>query len=140
MSAHTVITHAPNQGEESAHIQSLRAALVAATDALRVAEDSARDMGYTIPSLHDDVRAASRAEMDAYLALFDARHTPVGVSLAKVKITAEWERELLHVADAGLTFDGTLMPIGVAPGMRRNDLRALQTVFMVRTRLGGRWH
>lgn len=74
MKVQTVMTHVLNQGEESAHIQSLRVALESASEARRVAEDAARDMGYTIPDLHDDVRAAIRAEMDAYLALFDARH------------------------------------------------------------------
>lgn len=83
MSTHMVMTHAPTQ-EESASILALRDAL---TDASATRRATEADMRAHVPGAYDAHRVADRAEMDAYLALHDARHAmsaPVqGVSLAK---------------------------------------------------------
>lgn len=137
MKVQTVMTHVLNQGEESAHIRSLRVALESASEARRVAEDAARDMGYTIPDLHDDVRAAIRAEMAAYLALFDARHAPAGmgtgVEHAPVRgvslVKAGDPLDFVLDTDAGHAAHLASVPSWVAESVALNNLCSLRRAF-----------
>lgn len=150
MNARTVMTHAPMQ-EESAHVLSLRAALNVATDARRAAE---ADVRAHVPGAHDAHSAADRAEMDAYLALFDARHVSdeewlaspsvlaSGVSLVKRGLVAPGTRrvrvpEFILAGRRAASVDRAIAtgPIGVGPALERNDLRALSLTFDVMARL-----
>jgi hypothetical protein len=130
MGTHTVMPHVPIQGDSSAHIESLRTALTVATEARRATE---ADMRNRVPGAYDAHRAADRAEMDACLALFDARHASDTAWLATPTPFAPVGVSLVKATDGTPAAPSTpgieSLPGRLSHGLDRNDLSALSDAF-----------